>query len=119
MEIIQEKLENREEAFWYEGEIAKEGNCILIASGDIRVTFLNGEHHRDQQAVDYAIELGYTDKDLSNLNYDNNNWFEVISDTGESTMGDVAYTYDEGIELLLQYVREQIYQPKKINWIQC
>jgi len=39
-----------------------------------------------------------------------NNWFEVISvNDGDDIMGDVAYSYDDGIELLKKYYKERVF----------
>jgi hypothetical protein len=39
----------------------------------------------------------------------NNNWFEVTL-TKDDTELDVCFTYDEGIEMLNNYVKEGYYQ---------
>lgn len=109
MKINQERQPNRVDSFWYDGVIASEGNCILIASGDIRVIFPDGQDLNDSHAVCHAEMLEYTDADLAKLQFENNNWFEVISKQGEDILGDVVFTYDEAIELLHQYVKENIY----------
>lgn len=109
MEVFQEKEPGRENSFWYNGDIAIEGDCILIAEGEIRVTFPDGYVGRDWHAVEHAMDLGYTDVDLGKFEWDMNNWFEVVSKKGESILGDVVYEYDAAIELLKQYVRDKVY----------
>lgn len=111
MQILQSKISNeRRDSFWYEGEIAILGNCVLVATGDIRVEFSNdGAMYKNREAVDEARERNYTDKDINKLEFSNNNWFEVISINGDCAECDVVYDYDEAIELLEQYHIEKIY----------
>jgi hypothetical protein len=126
--IIQKKLKNRQDSFWYEGAIARFGNCLLIACGDIRINNKKGElvYDNKERGSGFDFELE-TDEDLKKIgsNYDdkyyweNNNWFEVVkgyvNENGtfiveDCLIGDVVYTYDEGIELLKQYYKEKIYK---------
>jgi len=107
--IHQAKEPGRCDSFWYGGRIASLGNCVLIAEGDIRCSFPDGYVGCGDHGVSHARDRGYLDADLGRLEWDMNNWFEVVSDHGESVLGDVAYDYDSGIALLIQYVRDKVY----------
>lgn len=121
--IFTKKLPKREEAFWYDGPIAGIGKYILIATGEIRITFPDEQRFRDGQAVKEAWQRGYKDKSLKKLKFENNNWFEVvygkvIGSTGrlsieDCIMGDVVFTYDEGIAMLESYVKDKTYSKAK------
>jgi len=111
---IQKKLsKNRQESFWYNGEVAniKKGNYIisLIATGDIRVQFEeNGQIYTNNKAVKEAFKRNLTDKDLRKIGefdgWHNNNWFEIeITYNGEyftEANSNIEYTYDEAIDML-------------------
>jgi hypothetical protein len=122
IEIWQQKIKNREESFWYDGIIANIENYYLIATGEIRVTFPNGHYDNDKRAVEYATDLKFEDKDLEKLQWHNNNWFEIVlGETDENKklhiidceLGDVAFTYDEGIEMLRLYHKEKTFERSK------
>jgi hypothetical protein len=80
----------------------------------------NGDDYRDGRAVEEAWDRNLTDKDLDKIGeFDgwlNNNWFEVVLIPKDdnigvlSAIGDVADTYDEGIEMLKQYVEDEYYK---------
>ena len=121
IKILQKKQRGREDSFWYDGVIAAIGDYILIATGDIRVTFPSGESRKNDDAMQRALELGYKDEDLSKLGWINNNWFEVIRGTEkggalvtvEACSTDleeinVSYDYDGAIENLKAYYEEKI-----------
>lgn len=119
LEILIKKLNDKQtdSLFYYSGqEIARLGKCILIVSGHITLKFKENEcSYKDDNAVDELRWRKFTDKKLYNQLYDKNfidenNWFEVISDKGESVMGDVASTYDEAISLLKTYHAEKVYE---------
>jgi hypothetical protein len=108
---LQPKQKDREASFWYKGDIAILGNYKLIAVGDIRVNFQELQDdvwYKDEQAVDKALELGYFDEDLKDLEFGNNNWFEVIKVDKSGNMidcdvGVVEFDYTSAIELLKNY----------------
>ena len=119
MEIIEKKIEGKQDSFFYDGEIATSlkangTKLSLIACGDVRIRINDDEYYKNQQRFE-AIETHHlTDKKLQKMEDDgkfewlNNNWFEVTfvkkgSDVGDSIMGDVAHTYDEAISLLKSY----------------
>lgn len=124
IEIVQPKIKGKTDSFFYEGEIAtatKPNGTILslIATGDILICiddegYFNG--NRDT-AID---KYGLTDRKLrtlenkGRLSWQNNNWFEVLwrekdSEEWQSEIGDVAYDYDEAIELLKSYYEDNAY----------
>ena len=121
IQIIQKKKKNQTSSFFYDGEIAftekYNGTRLkLIACGDIRIYRKDGELVHDGKSRNSGIEIN-TDKDLKKVgdNYtdeyrwENNNWFEVLfmkkrTFGWDSTLGDVAYDYDEAIELLQSYI---------------
>lgn len=123
VEIVQPKVDNKHcDSFWYNGQIAvvetDHGTYSLEAVGDIRVMFeVNGDWYNNSRAVDEAWDRRLTDKNLNELNdhdgWGNNNWFEVVcikqDNSVQDVIGDVAYDYDEAIEMLKTYVEERIY----------
>lgn len=124
LEIWQEKEKNRADSFWYDGIVAQIGNYLLLATGDIRISFPKkpDEVFRDYRAVEEAYRRKYTDKHLSKLEWHNNNWFEVIYGTynkenntyttQDCVMCDTADNYDEGIQMLKRYTKEKYYETK-------
>lgn len=101
MDIIQKKLDDlHTSSFWFDGLVAMKGEFKLYAMGDINILFNQGEStYSDGNAVQEALQRGYTDKDLSKAIWENNNWFEVLDGNGISN-GDLEYSYDEAIEML-------------------
>lgn len=98
---------------WYDGLIAERDGHKLIATGEIRIL----RHDKDgnylgmydgKERDDFGIRLE-TDADLEvtrtseEYAWDMNNWFEVQEPDGNTVLGDVAYEYDEAIELLKLY----------------
>jgi hypothetical protein len=76
----------RQDAFWYKGYTllakitdTRTGLYALVSpAGDIRVQFEDdGEIFENNEAVQEAERLGYTDEDIINWNWVNNNWFEI------------------------------------------
>jgi len=126
VEIVQKSLgKKRQDSFWYDGQVAvidtDHGTYSLEACGEIRVMFEeNGDDYRDYRAVREAWDRNLTDKDLNKIGeFDgwlNNNWFEIVliphdDEIGVlSAIGDVADTYDEGIEMLKAYVEDEYYK---------
>lgn len=114
VEIIQKKLRKRHDAFWYDGLIAVCGRYKLMVCGEIKVSYRGSSGWTcDYNAVGEAFRRKLTDKTLYNgvsgiEDTDMNNWFEIVGKSGESALGDVVYTYDEGIELLKTYFREDM-----------
>lgn len=107
------KIKDHEDSFWYDGVIARKGKYILVATGEIKVMFPGEQDWCSGKALQEAYARGYTDKDLEKMTWDNNNWFEVISDDGECDIGVVEYTYDEAIKMLERYYEEDIYETRK------
>lgn len=130
-------MPNRLSSFWYDGDVATieykapDGDhrrLVLIAAGDIRVTFVDDENsYRDWAAREEAERRGYTDNHLGEAEYeepqgefhgrvkewDNNNWFEFLfeSDKWEGAPdisimegGETYSDYDEalraGVEMI-------------------
>ena len=105
----------RHDSFWFDGRVASLGNCVLVASGDIRITFLGTPYdsYKNDSAFEEAMRRKLYDADLYDdgyISWDNNNWFEVISDEGDSVMGNVAFTWEDGIDMLIDYYEEGIYE---------
>jgi hypothetical protein len=112
VKIIQPSLgTNQQDSFWYNGQIAiiktDHGTYSLEACGDIKVVFDDETYYQNHNAVKEALDRNYTDENLNeNVEFDTNNWFEVVLIADDknigafSTVGDIAYTYDDGIEIL-------------------
>jgi hypothetical protein len=122
IETLVEKQENREDSFWYYGtEIARavfpNGKKLYAESrGAIGVQLTkDGIFLKGQNAVDEAIELGFTDTDLDLINeydgWDMNNWFAIVEvDINGNVISDdfaLGGDYDEAIELLKQVAEEK------------
>ena len=116
IKILQKSFgKNRQDSFWYDGQIAtgKVGKATLSleTAGTIRVMFEeNGELYRDTQAVKEALDRNLTDKNLKEIivfdGWSNSNWFQIYSDTtGIAINNDVASSYDEAIEMLKEAVK--------------
>ena len=102
-------MEKRKESFWFDGEVAVLGKYILVAAGDIQVKFAKDDDwYKGDSAVFEAYVRRLTDEHLVEpmVKFENNNWFEVVGESGECGIGDVVYTFDEGIEMLCDYYRE-------------
>ncbi len=121
VKYYQKPEKNREDSFWFSGTIATIGKYILIATGDIDIVFPDGVRERDDRAVYEATLRKWHDKNLQKLEWNNNNWFEVIYGTvdengnyhiEDDSLGDVAYSFEEGIELLKAYVKDDYYNPE-------
>jgi hypothetical protein len=122
--ILQEKIPNKTDSFFYEGDIAEiekpNGTILtLIATGEIRIE-INGKTYKNNQVDDAISEHKLTDKKLQELggkgkiDWLENNWFEVVwqtkgNDYADSDIGVVAGDYDEAIELLKSYYEDDIY----------
>jgi hypothetical protein len=125
IKIIQQKISQRHnDSVWYEGEIAtaitKKGTKLsLLACGDILIKNKKGEIVYDGKERNEGIKRGFnSDKDLKkigqnytdNYYWENNNWFEVAyMEKGcgwDTIIGEVAYTYDDAIQLLKDYGEE-------------
>jgi hypothetical protein len=110
--ILQFPEKHRQDSFWFYGEIAKLGKYILIATGDIECRFENNSKvYKNESAVEYAYEHDLNDRKLHNekqgvAEWIHNNWFEVVGESGETIMADVAETFDNGIELLKEYYEQ-------------
>jgi hypothetical protein len=128
VEILHDKRSDKHnDSIWYDGSVARLGKYILIATGDICINqndkdgkcigFYDGYKGRDTFDLEmkddsYADEV--SNEFGSKYEWINNNWFEVIGDNEEDyIIGDVCYTYDEGIEMLKQYHKEKVYEENR------
>lgn len=116
LEIITQKEDKREDAFWYRGEdLARvqfpNGKKLYVyATGEIRIQFeQDGTFYKGDQAVDKARELELSDEDLNEIGdefdgWDMNNWFTVNEfDIDGNCISDdlgICHTYDEAIKML-------------------
>ena len=112
---ISPKSPHKKGSFWFcgNGAIAcvniKDRAFFVEATGEIRVMFKqDGETFKNEMAVKEAESLGLGDKGLNKLsNHDgwiNNNWFDVYEEMKDDTTNyfdDVAYDYDEALEMLV------------------
>lgn len=90
-------------SFWYEDiTIATKGNYVLIPCGEIRVVTPEGKTLNHYEAIEYAEDHEWTDKDLDKFEFLMNNWLETQEDKGDyfECFDSVFYDYDEGIEAL-------------------
>ena len=99
---MQQKIsENRQDSFWYHGEIARKGKWYICAEGDIAIRFEDGRIEHNDRAVSKVIDDNryLIDDDLQRFEFLNNNWFSLYHD--EEDILDCIYdTYDEAIEVL-------------------
>ena len=129
IKIIQKKISNKHnDSFWYDGEIAKVTKSngtelCLIATGEIRIHNKEGEIVFDGKERNEGIKGGLSnDSDLEKIGddrsdkyyWENNNWFEVIfkgknDNSFDSVLCDVAHEYDGAIQLLKDYIEDEIY----------
>jgi hypothetical protein len=108
LEVVSEKISDKHnDSFWYDGVIAVKGDYRLIACGDIRIVYDNGEEwgtHNGFKAYDSFREIE-NDDDLEEINndknyyFDMNNWFEILDNENES-VGDIYGNYDDALEAL-------------------
>jgi len=123
LNVTEKKILGSQDAFFYDGEIATitkpNGTTLwLEACGDVRVSYKD-QTYRDLRRFELIRELELDDKKLhrwtklGKITWNNNNWFEVVWQTpGEeidSALGDVAYTYDEAMDLLKSYYDDPEY----------
>ena len=114
--IFEDKIPERTDSFFYDGEIAiaehKGKEFMLIATGDIKIVLPDEDDiiHNGNKWEKIA-EYDLTDRKISKLEeegklqWENNNWFEVLykntdEDTWDFDIDEVAYDYDNAIELL-------------------
>jgi len=116
LEIITQKEDNREDAFWYrDDDLARvqflNGKKVYVyATGEIRIQFEeDGTFYKGDQAVDMARKLNLTDADLNKIGqefdgWDMNNWFVVREyDINGNCISDdlgICHGYDEAITML-------------------
>jgi hypothetical protein len=122
IKIITPKISDKHnDSFWYDGEIAiierNDGTeFMLIASGDIEIRNKEGIliHDRYKERNE-GIDLR-NDEDIGKIGFEGegkpyfnmNNWFELVfkrkgEDCFDCVLGDVAHSYDDGIQLLKDY----------------
>ena len=121
IKILVNKMEGRNDCFWYYGDVIASveldgGRSMQVESrGSVALSLVEGEAVvRRQSAVDKAIALGYTDDDLERLRdkdeWMENNWFAIVivDDCGNCISDDLglAYTYDEALRVLVECQRE-------------
>lgn len=106
LKIHQDKIDNKhKESFWYDGAIASMGKYTAYACGEIRVALGDEDDYmNDYEAIEYADDNNWTDKDLVKFNWAMNNWFEIVDDENNSI--DICYDYDEVIELLKKHNKD-------------
>jgi len=119
--IVSKLGEDKKDSFWYKGDgqiatVEHKGRIISIETrGEIRVCFEeDGDVFKNEQAVTEALERDLKDKDLNKLSehdgWGNNNWFafvEIDKDGNDiSDDYDVAYDYDEAIEMAKGFLEE-------------
>lgn len=124
LKVIEKKILDSQDSFFYDGQIAtvtKPNGTILWleACGEVRVNYKD-QSYRDLRRFDLIRELELNDKKLhrwtklGKITWSNNNWFEVVwqkpgDSFVDSALGDVAYTYDEAIDLLSSYYDDPEY----------
>ena len=122
MRIEQKKIKGKTDSFFYDGLIAthkkKNGTELeLIATGHITIN-INGERFCDGHIQDAIEQHKLTNRKLrelekkGKLEWIENNWFDVgyklkNESSFDFVMGDVAYSYDGGIELLKYYMKDK------------
>jgi hypothetical protein len=120
--IVQKRKRGKLDSFFYDGEVAyvKRGNTVfsLLAGGDIGISIGEHSYRSGNDELQVAIRRHrLSDKKFDQLSKENkiewlnNNWFEVTwcefpDGEVESEMGDVTYTYDEGIQMLIDKANE-------------
>lgn len=117
-ELIVSKLsEQQQNAFWYfgEGEIARicEGDreIIIYMEGEIRVYFSEElGTQKNEQAVEVALDEGYTDADLEKLEFEDCNWFDFeYSIKGKEPfdiLEDACFSYDEALKFAQEALKD-------------
>lgn len=116
---VEKRGENRESVIFYGNdteyttpiaEIETENTVYrLVATGEIKATY-KGEIYKNGEIEDLIQKHDLKDEDLKDLEYHNNNWFEVIWNEGDrwqSEIGSVRFTYDEAIEMLKDYAQNE------------
>ena len=113
LHILQFPEKKRQDSFWFDGVVARLGRYELVACGDLECKFAGDSNwYRDGNAVEraYARKLNDDSLYLTEKNgvveWDNNNWFEVVGESGECVIGDVDHTFDEGIRSLIHFYEE-------------
>ncbi len=84
---------------------------MIYAEGEIRVYFSEElGTQKDEQAVEVALDKGYTDTDLSGLAFDECNWFDFeYRIKGKETfdiLEDACFSYDEAIEFAQKVLKD-------------
>lgn len=118
-EIFIKKIDTkRQNSFWYNdfADIAKftknDREIIITVSGNIRVQLTNEEFYRkNQQAVDVAINLNLSDKDLKKIMFDECNWFDFLYKNSklnkwEEIDGDERFTYNSALKAAKDYIED-------------
>lgn len=115
IEIYDEALYLRVDSFWYFDDVIAEirindKRFILESRGEQRVFFDEGLVYTGTQAVRYALDNNLKDEELSNLDWDMNNWLAVIeiNNIGDCISDDLAICgdYHEGMEALIECALE-------------
>lgn len=123
IEILKKKISKKKtNSFWYFGDDIAcigllSGNKLYAESrGEIRVQFKrNGEHFKNEQAVEEAYRRRLTDTGLAKIGefdgWHNNNWFAVVKvDINGNVISDdlaIAHEYREIIRLLEECAMEE------------
>lgn len=130
MKILQEKIPDRSDSFFYNGDIAEDTanngtTFLLVATGHITIE-ISRERYTDSDIPEIIERFGLTDRKLNEMEaeeelvWHENNWFEVLwkeknSDTYHCEIGEVAGNYDDAISLLKYHVDEENKKKKEIQ----
>ena len=114
MKIYQDKVsEKHNDSFWYDGLIAETDNAKLYAVGDIRIIDRKTDSIYDNKARDSFRFRPENDDELAQMNedkdieWDMNNWFEIVWKDDMESYGDIEDTYDEGIKALQEAINDK------------
>lgn len=108
--------ENRQDSFWYDGQVATVTNgkrtLSIEAIGEVRVYLdENGGLLSHKEAREEALRRELTDTSLdSTISYHdgwvNNNWFAFYDVDAEEWLTDICYEYNNAIETAMEILDE-------------
>ena len=97
--IIQPKIsDNHQDSVWYNGDIAMINDHYLVAFGIIKADY-DGERFKGDNLAYHLLNNNKDDSELDNVEFHENNWFEIIYPDNESYTPD-AQDYDGAIKEL-------------------
>lgn len=91
------------DSFWFEDiTVATKGDYVLIPCGEVQVMTPEGDILNQYEAIEYAEDHNWKDKDLDKFEFLMNNWFEIQKDLGNTfePLDIISYDYDEAINEL-------------------